>query len=203
MTALTKKNDKFIWGSELRENFEKLKQALISAPVLAIPSGQGDSDAHDRVIGYASRNLKVHEKSYPTYDLELPTKELNMRQRRWLELIKVYECEIIYHPRKVNVVAVSLSRKNEVIVQLIRAGQSFDEQLQYWRLSDKSKGLRLYYVEDDTVRYCDQLWVSIRNSLREYIMKESHSTPYSIHLVKVEYQRPAGKLKPLPITELK
>jgi hypothetical protein len=40
--------------------------------------------------------------------------ELNMRQRRWLELIKDYELEIHYHPGKVNVVADALSRKSQV-----------------------------------------------------------------------------------------
>ena len=39
-------------------------------------------------------------------------KELNMRQRRWVELIKDYECTIEYHPRKANVVADALSRKS-------------------------------------------------------------------------------------------
>ena len=38
-------------------------------------------------------------------------KELNMRQRRWLELIKDYDCEINYHPSKANVVADALSKK--------------------------------------------------------------------------------------------
>jgi hypothetical protein len=90
--------------------------------------------------------LKVHEKNYPTHDLELAAvvhalktwrhylygqkcdiytdhkslkyiftqSELNMRQRRWLELIKYYELEIHYHPSKPNVVADALSRKSQV-----------------------------------------------------------------------------------------
>ena len=41
-------------------------------------------------------------------------KELNMRQRRWLELIKDYDCEILYHPGKANVVADALSRKERL-----------------------------------------------------------------------------------------
>ncbi|GKD63510.1 putative reverse transcriptase domain-containing protein, partial [Tanacetum coccineum] len=96
-----------------------------------------------KVIAYASRQLKVHEKNYTTHDLEpgaivfalkmwrhnlystkcvvftdhkslqhiLDQKELNMRQRRWLELLSDYECEIRYHPEKANVVADALSRK--------------------------------------------------------------------------------------------
>ncbi|XP_075507433.1 uncharacterized protein LOC142544259 [Primulina tabacum] len=76
MTALTKKNTKFIWGPE---NFDRLKQALTTATVLAMPSGHEEfvvyTDAsklglgtvlmqQDIVIAYASRQLKVHEKNY-------------------------------------------------------------------------------------------------------------------------------------------
>jgi len=42
-------------------------------------------------------------------------KELNMRQRRWVELIKDYDCIIDYHPGKANVVAYALSRKDKAI----------------------------------------------------------------------------------------
>jgi hypothetical protein len=98
------------------------------------------------VIAYASRQLRKHEKNYPTNDLELAAvlhalkiwrhymienkckiftdhkslkyiftqKELNLRQRRWLELIKDYDLEIQYHPGKANVVADALSRKGHV-----------------------------------------------------------------------------------------
>ena len=97
----------------------------------------------DRVIAYASRQLKKHEVNYPTHDLELAAvvfalriwlhylygvpcriftdhkslqylfsqKDLNMRQRRWIELIKDYDCTIEYHPGKANVVGDALSRK--------------------------------------------------------------------------------------------
>jgi hypothetical protein len=98
----------------------------------------------NRVIAYASRALRPHEKNYPTHDLELAAvvhslkiwrhylmgtrcniytdhkslkyiftqADLNMRQRRWLELIKDYDLEVHYHPGKANVVADALSRKS-------------------------------------------------------------------------------------------
>jgi hypothetical protein len=90
-----------------------------------------------RVVAYSSQQLKVHEKNYPIHDLKtwrhylygqkcdvytdhkslkyiFTQSKLNMRQRRWLELIKDYELEIHYHPSKANVVADALSRKSQV-----------------------------------------------------------------------------------------
>ncbi|KAA3480491.1 integrase [Gossypium australe] len=73
-----------------------------------------------KVIAYASRQLKPHEKNYSTHDLELATIVFALKiwetpfvwQRRWLELIKDYELVIEYHPGKANVVTYALSRKS-------------------------------------------------------------------------------------------
>ncbi|GJT38251.1 putative reverse transcriptase domain-containing protein [Tanacetum coccineum] len=126
MTKLTQKGVKFDWGDKQEASFQLLKQKLCNAPILALPEGSEDFIAYcdaskkglgavlmqrEKVISYASRQLKIHEKNYTTHDLELGANELNMRQRRWLELLSDYDSEIRYHPGKANVVADALSRK--------------------------------------------------------------------------------------------
>ncbi|GJX73589.1 putative reverse transcriptase domain-containing protein [Tanacetum coccineum] len=129
------KNKKYIWGKDQESAFQLLKQKLCEAPILALPEGNDNfvvyCDAshqglgavlmqREKVIAYASRQLKPNEENYTTYDLELGAvhildqKELNMRQRRWLELLADYDCEIRYHPGKENVIADALSRKERI-----------------------------------------------------------------------------------------
>ncbi|GJS40841.1 putative reverse transcriptase domain-containing protein [Tanacetum coccineum] len=141
MTKLTQKKVAFEWGDKQEAAFQTLKHKLCSAPILALPQGAENfivyCDAshkglgavlmqNEKVIAYASRQLKIHEKNYTTHDLELDhkslqhildQKELNMRQHRWLELLSDYDCEIRYHPGKANVVVDALSRK-EIIKPL-------------------------------------------------------------------------------------
>ncbi|WMV58863.1 hypothetical protein MTR67_052248, partial [Solanum verrucosum] len=95
-----------------------------------------------KVIACASGQLKIHEKNYPTHDLELAAvvfalkiwrhylygvhvdvfidhksleyvfsrKDLNLHQKRWLEILKDYDMSVLYHPGKANVVVDALSR---------------------------------------------------------------------------------------------
>ncbi|WMV55352.1 hypothetical protein MTR67_048737, partial [Solanum verrucosum] len=119
MTKLRQKKAKFEWTDECEKSFQTLKDKLVSAPILSLPDGLEGfvvyCDAsrvvlgcvlmqNGKVISYASRQLKVHEKNYPTHDLEL-AKDLNLRQRKWLEFLKDYDMSVHYHPGKANVVA--------------------------------------------------------------------------------------------------
>ncbi|WVZ76161.1 hypothetical protein U9M48_024158 [Paspalum notatum var. saurae] len=124
----------------MQKAFGTLKKLLTSAPVLAQPditkpfhvycdaSGSGLGCVlmqEGRVIAYASCQLRKHEKwrhyllgytchiytDHKSLKYIFTQPELNMRQRRWLELIKDYDVEVHYHPGKANVVADALSRK--------------------------------------------------------------------------------------------
>nr|GEX39714.1 putative reverse transcriptase domain-containing protein [Tanacetum cinerariifolium] len=143
----------------------------------------------EKVIAYASRQLRTHEENYTTHDLELGAvvfalrlwrhylygkkcmvytdhqslqyildqKELNMRQRRWIELLSDYDCEIRYHPGKANVVADVLSRKER---------------------------------EPIRVKALVMTWLNMKAEIATYVSK-----CLTCVKVKAEHQRPSGLLQ--------
>ncbi|GJY25701.1 putative reverse transcriptase domain-containing protein [Tanacetum coccineum] len=139
----------------------------------------------------------------------LNQKELNMRQRRWLELLSDYDCEIRYHPGKANVVADALSRKEREPPLRVRAlvmtiglnlpKQILDAQTEARKpeniknedvggmLVENSKDpekLRMEKLEpraDGTLCLNDRSWLPCYGDLRTVIMHESHKSKYSIH----------------------
>jgi len=158
MTKLLKKDKKFEWTQDCEQNFSELKKRLTTAPVLTLPDVHHSFDVYcdasrqgigwvlmqdDKVVAYASRQLRPHEGNYPMHDLELAAvvhalkigrhyligkkcqiftdhkslkyiftqPDLNLRQRRWLELVKDYDLGINYHSGKSNVVDDALSGK--------------------------------------------------------------------------------------------
>nr|GEY97072.1 putative reverse transcriptase domain-containing protein [Tanacetum cinerariifolium] len=115
----------FIYGfSKIAKPMTKLSKGSENFVVYCNASHKGLGAGlmqRDKVIAYASRQLKVHEKNYTTYDLEIRAVDLNMRQLRWLELLSDYDYEIRYHPRKANVVVDALSRKERIKPLQVRA----------------------------------------------------------------------------------
>ncbi|WMV50963.1 hypothetical protein MTR67_044348, partial [Solanum verrucosum] len=113
------------------KSFQELKDRLTTGLVLTLPEGTDGfvvyCDASRVGLGCVlmqnGKQLKGHEKNYPTHDFELAAvmfalkkslqyvfsqKDLNLRQRRWLELLKDYDMSFLHHPGKANAVADAL-----------------------------------------------------------------------------------------------
>ncbi|GJS54474.1 reverse transcriptase domain-containing protein, partial [Tanacetum coccineum] len=244
LTSLTQKNQKYVWGMEQEEAFQTLKNNLCDAPILMLPDGVEDfvvyCDASNqglgcvlmqrgKVIAYASRQLKIHEKNYTTHDLELGAvvfalktwrhylygtksviytdhkslqhifdqKELNMRQRRWIELFSDYECEIRYHPGKANVVADALSRKERLKPRRVRAMAMTVQARMIKKIQvAQSRALKQANIfmenlhgldqqiekkEGESLYFIDRIWVPLIGDVRTMIMDEAHKSKYSMH----------------------
>ncbi|GJU82222.1 putative reverse transcriptase domain-containing protein [Tanacetum coccineum] len=119
----------------------------------------------------------------------LNQKELNMRQRRWLELLSDYDCKIRYHPGKANVVADALSRKeqerplrtearkpenikNEDVGGMLLENSKDPEKLSTKKLEPRADG---------TLCLNGRSWLPCYGNLRTVIMHESYKSKYSIH----------------------
>ncbi|GKD13409.1 putative reverse transcriptase domain-containing protein [Tanacetum coccineum] len=128
------KNKPYVWGDDEDEAFQTLKLKLCSAPILSLPEGSEDfvvyCDAslkgfgavliqREKVIAYASRQLRKNEENYTTHDLELEAVVFALRLwRHYLYDTKCTDCVIRYHVGKANVVADALSRKDKEPIQV-------------------------------------------------------------------------------------
>nr|GEU47066.1 putative reverse transcriptase domain-containing protein [Tanacetum cinerariifolium] len=182
----------------------------------------------EKVIAYASRQLRKNEENYTTHDLELGAvvfalrlwrhylygtkcivftdhkslqyildqKELNMRQRRWIELLSDYDCEIRYHPGKGNVVADALSRKDKEPIRVralvVTVHNNLPEQIRNAQAKACEKenigaegfigeGEPFEVIADGTKCLRGRVWQPLFGGLQDLIMLESHKSKYSIH----------------------
>ncbi|GJT06760.1 putative nucleotidyltransferase, ribonuclease H [Tanacetum coccineum] len=213
LTILTQKSKTFDWGEEQELAFQTLKDKLCNAPVLALLDGPEDfvvyCDAsgiglgcvlmqRGKVIAYASRQLKIHEKNYTTHDLELGAVVFALKiWRHYLyetkSLFSDYDYEIGYHPGKANVVADALSRKERVKPKRVRAMNMILQSSIKDRIlaaqkeaADEFVVLQKGLVEmieqrsDGTLYYLDRIWVPLKSEVRTLIMDEAHKSKYSI-----------------------
>ncbi|KAA3474347.1 DNA/RNA polymerases superfamily protein [Gossypium australe] len=267
MTKLLQKDVKFEWSENYQQSFEKLKALLIKASVLVKHESGKEfviySDAslnglgcvlmqEGKVIAYVSRQLKLHEKNFPTHNSKLATivfalkiwrnqlygekchfytehkilkylmtqKDLNLRQWRWLELLKDYELVIDYHPGKANVVADALNRKSlfslramntrltlsedslilaelrvrPVFLQQICEAQKSDSELQAKRAQCESSSDSDRISSDDCLMFRDRVCVSKNDEIIQKILHKAHNGCLSVHLGSTKMYNDLKKL---------
>nr|XP_012574829.1 uncharacterized protein LOC105852742 [Cicer arietinum] len=172
LTRLTQKKVEFRWTDACEESFQKFKEYLTSTPIFALPIG-GESYA---VYCDASRR-----------------RYLNLRQRRWMKLLKDYDCTILYHLGKANVVANALSKKSMgslAHIAEVKRPNSFKKLLKVE--FNLNLVIRDFSVDSDGVlRLKARLCVPNVGGLRRKNLEEA------------EHQKPARLLQPIEIPEWK
>ncbi|GKA66855.1 putative reverse transcriptase domain-containing protein [Tanacetum coccineum] len=203
------------------EDFSKIAKPLTVLTQKTLPDGPKDflvyCDAsglglgcvlmqRGKVISYASRQLKIHEKNYTTHDLELGAIVFALKiWRHYLyrtksatasldELFSDYDCEICYHPGKANVVADALSRKESVKPKRVRAmnmtlQSSIKDRILTAQMEASNESARLQrgldemieLTNDGALYYLDRIWVPLMGDVRTLIMDEAHKSKYSVH----------------------
>nr|GEX21923.1 hypothetical protein [Tanacetum cinerariifolium] len=208
------KKVKFEWGDKQEATFQLLKQKLCNAPILGLPEGSEDfivyCDAsikglgdvlmqREKVIAYASRQLKIHEENYTTHDLELGTVVFALKiWRRYLYGTKW----------KANLVADALSRKEQEPLRIRALVMSISLDLPKQILNAQTEARKPKNIKNEDVRgmlvenaknpeaireqklesradgtQClnGRSWLPYYGDLRTVIMHESHKSKYSVH----------------------
>ncbi|KAJ9565813.1 hypothetical protein OSB04_001779 [Centaurea solstitialis] len=127
----------------------------------------------------------------------LDQQNLNMRQHRWLDVVKDYDCEILYHPGKANVVADALSRKahgdvlrvplmrltvTTSLIELIRSSQVEAVKVENQK-KERIKGQLAQLVTDSRglLTRSGRVWVPVSCEARQTLLDEAHKSKFSIH----------------------
>ncbi|GKC89465.1 putative reverse transcriptase domain-containing protein, partial [Tanacetum coccineum] len=184
-------------GEKEENAFQLIKQKLCSALILALSQGSKDLvvyfDASHKGLGAVLRQReKCCSKDMETLSVQnqmhrvhqpkslqhiLDQKGLNMRQRRWLELLSDYDCDIRYHPGKANLVVDTLSQAQ---IEALKPENLGNEDVGGMIRKDIPKE-KLEPHTDGTLCLNSRNWLRCYKDLRSVIMHESHKSKYSIH----------------------
>nr|GEW06941.1 putative reverse transcriptase domain-containing protein [Tanacetum cinerariifolium] len=180
--------------------YAKFSKCEFCAPILALPKGSEDFVVYfdASLKGYGTVLMQFFT-GHKSLQYILDQKELNMRQRRWIELLTDYDSKIRYHPRKNNVVADALSRKerekplrvrslvltdHKDLMQQILEAQV--ESLKEGNVQKEDLGRmqkQIFEIRTNRIRYHDKrIWLPVHGGLRDLIIHESHKCKYSINL---------------------
>ncbi|GJW14572.1 putative nucleotidyltransferase, ribonuclease H [Tanacetum coccineum] len=221
LTLLTLKDKKFEWGDDRENAFQTLKDMLCDTSILALPKGPDDFvvycdasklrfwlcvDAEKQgVVVFALkmwRHYLYGTKSVIYTDHKIlqhifDQKDLNILQKRWVELFNDYDCEIHYHPGKANILADALSRKEWMKPRRVRdmsltiysriKARILEAQSEASRdvnsPAEMLRGLKKQFERKDNggLYFVERIWVPMFGNLRTLIMDEANATNYFVH----------------------
>ncbi|GJV54238.1 putative reverse transcriptase domain-containing protein [Tanacetum coccineum] len=197
MTKMTQKNVKFDWGDKGEAAFQLIKQKLCSAPILALPKGSENfivyCDAshkglgavlmqNEKVIAYASRQLKIHEKNYTTHDLELGAMVFSLKMwRHYLYGTRKERSKPLRVRALVMTIGLNLPKHIlEAQIETLKPENLAVEDVGGMLRQDLTKE-RLKPRADGTLCLNNRSWLPCYGDLRTLVMHESHKSKYSIH----------------------
>ncbi|KAG8500940.1 hypothetical protein CXB51_002866 [Gossypium anomalum] len=195
---LIRKGVPFVWTEKQQKAFDQLKKVLTEVPVLIQPVSGTDFTVYSDAWHVGLGCVLMQEGK----------KELNLRQRRWVELLKDYDCSIEYHPGKANVVADALSQR--VVTDLralfarlslyddgsllaeLQVRPTWTEQVKEKQLKDDSLALRFQQVRngenedfglntEGVLCFRGRVCIPKDPELRQLILKEAHGGLCAIH----------------------
>nr|GFB70565.1 putative reverse transcriptase domain-containing protein [Tanacetum cinerariifolium] len=153
--------------------------------------------ARSRQKSYADKRRKPLE--FKVGDRVLLKKELNMRQRHWIELLSDYECEINYHPGKANVVADALSRKERLKPRRVRVmSMTIQSSLKAKILEAHGEAFKDLKAPTEWLKGDLYWWPGMKRYITEYVSK-----CLTCSKIKAEHQKPSGLLQQPKIPEWK
>ncbi|GJR74792.1 hypothetical protein Tco_0087157 [Tanacetum coccineum] len=208
MTKLTQNKVKFDWGDKQEATFQLLKEKLCTASILALPEGAENfivyCDAshkglgavlmqNEKMIAYASHQLKIYEKNYITHDLKLGSVVFALKI--WIHYLYKTKCTVFtYHKSLQHILdQMELNMRQRNWLELLsdhdceihyHPGKTEARKLKNFEAEDVRGMIRKEKLEpcaDETLCLKNRSWLPCFGDLRTLIMHESHKSKYYVH----------------------